>query len=333
MIEVRRVDIPLPAVNGLPVHLDPTQAALLDRWNRYHATAKNGGGDRWEIAQPPVAGQLEPGLPPLLPKLVDAQRLIIAGPSDAGKTTLIKHIIASRADHSGIIVIDPHAPSKILGFDCIGAGRDYEAIAAALESLVELMTARYEDVRLEMMKYGQHHRVSVFIDEWTGIVRNIKNAGDMLAILLIESRKVNIHLTVIAHSTTVEALGLPDAQIRKSATVIELTGGQGSSRRAFVLPASKVNPDGSKATPVEHALPGPFPGYVQPQPPMVRELPDARILRALRMEADGASITAIAKEYFGVEKPNGGQTKAVRDLLRRAMEARQSYDNGTTEAR
>lgn len=335
MVEVRRVDLPLPAVNGLPVRLDANQLALLDRWNQYHATSKK---DRWEVAPAPpppaAAGQLGPGLPPLLPRLVGAQRLIIAGNSDAGKTTLIKWMIAHRADHSAIVVIDPHAPSKILGYDCIGAGRDYEAIAAALESLVELMSNRYEDVRLGVMNYGQHQRISVFIDEWTGIVQNIKDAGRLLAILLVESRKVNIHLTVIAHSTTIEALGLPDAQIRKSAMIVELSGGNdGSARRAFVLPAAKTNPDGSKATPTEHALPGPFAGYAQPAPPVVRELPDAKILRALRMDADGASVTAIAKEYFGVDKPNGSQTRQIRDLLKRATEARQGHDNGTTGAR
>ncbi|MCB0207928.1 MAG: hypothetical protein KDJ52_01285 [Anaerolineae bacterium] len=306
-------------VNGLPENPTPFQLAIWERYNQLHAPGR--GNPPAQIAAPEAAR-----LPPLLPKLIEAQRLIIAGGSDAGKTTLVKHIVAGRIDHSRIIPIDPHAPSKILGFDVIGAGRDYAAIADALESLVLLMTARYEDVKSGILGYGQHERVSVFIDEWTGIVRNISQAGEMLAILLTESRKVNIHLTVCSHSTTIDALGLPDAQFKKSATIVEIVGGDGSPRRAFIHPANKTNPDGSKATPVEYALPGPFAGYVQAPAEVVRELPDARVLRAQMMFAEGASDYAVAKVYFGVKNPNQRHVNEIRELRERVTEARQGTD-------
>jgi hypothetical protein len=203
----------------------------------------------------------------------------------------------------------------VLGFDVIGAGRDYGAIGDALESLVLLMTARYEDVKQGLFGYGQHERVSVFIDEWTGIIRNVKPAGDQLAVLLTESRKVNIHLTICAHSTTIEALGLPDAQIRRSATVVEIVGGQGQPRRGFIHPVSKTTIDGKKAAPVEYALPGPFAGYVQPAGEVIRALPDSRTLKAQMLAAQGFSVTAIAREIFGVEKATGAQIQAIKDML------------------
>ncbi len=294
-------------------------------WQELHSTAR----------RPALAGpeppQLGPGgmvsLEPILPRLVAAQRLIIAGGSDAGKTTLIKHIIAGRADHSRIVVIDPHAPSKVLGFDVIGSGRDYAAIGQALESLEWLMTSRYHDVREGVLSYGQHNRVSVFIDEWTSIARYVDRAGEIFETLLTESRKVNIHLTVITHSPNVDTLGI-SAAIRKSAILVEITGGQGEPRRAFIHPTSKTNPDGSKARPREFALPGPFVGFPQPAGQVILELPDARTLQAQAMASEGASPTAIAREFFGVQRPNGQQINEVRELLERAQQARQNNDNG-----
>lgn len=298
------------------VKRDDTVFQLEDGQGRWYArTLKAPEQPYIEIEQP---RQLPAPMEPILPRLVAAQRLIIAGGSDAGKTTLIKHIIAGRADHSKIIPIDPHAPSKLLGYDVIGAGRDYAAIERALESLLVLMTARYQDVKAGDFQYGQHERVSVFIDEWTGIVREIRSAGDMLATLLTESRKVNIHLALCCHSTTVDALGLPDAQIRKSATVVEITGGNdGTPRRAFIHPASKTNPDGSKALPQEYALPGPFVGYVQPagEIEVVSALPEARVIRAVIDHQNGVSDTAIAKAFYQVKRPNAAQIADVRALF------------------
>lgn len=277
----------------------------------------------------PVAQLAAPQLDPVLPRLVEAQRLIIAGGSDAGKSTLVKHIIAGRADHSKIIVIDPHGKSDLLGYPVIGAGRDYEAIGEALRSLVWLMTARYSDVKCGAFNYGQHERVSVFVDEWTSIAQKVDGAGAALKTLLVESRKINIHLAIITHSTTVETLGI-DAQIRKSATVVELMGGNGNPRRVFIHPSTKLAPDGGKARPVEYALPGPFQGYVKPGAEVVLELPDARILQAQQMHLDGASLTAVTRTFFDTQNPNGRQINEVRAILDRATQARQSREKPAT---
>ena len=259
-----------------------------------------------------VKPQIEPNnevLEPILPLLVDSQRLIIAGGSDAGKTTLVKHIISGRRNHSKIVIIDPHSPSRILGIDVIGAGRDYPAIGDALESLVLLMTARYEDVKAGVLGYFEHDRISVFIDEWTSISREIKEAGNQLAILLTESRKVNIHLTICSHTLTVDGLGLPDAQFKKSATLVEIIGGNGQPRKGFILPRSKLN-----GKPIEYLLPGPFIGYVEPTQEVLR-LPDSKSLKAQILRLQGFSNTAIARELFGVDKATGGQINAIKEML------------------
>lgn len=292
----------------------PGEAAAWEMWQNTH-----GRRQAEPLALPDSTSEIAP--PPLLPKLLTAQRVIIAGGSDAGKTTLAKHIIAGRLDDSQVIIIDPHAPSKILGVDCIGAGRDYGAIEGALLSLCELMSHRYDDVKYGLAGYGEHDRISVFVDEWTGIRKNVKNAGELLGTLLVESRKVNIHLTFLTHSLTVDVLGI-DAQIRASAKLVQLYGGEDEEYRAFILPRTKIEPDGKKSLPVEYALPGLFVGYAQPQAEVVKALPDVRVLRAQRMKAEGASVTAITKVFYNVQRPNGGQIKAVRELLRRAAEER-----------
>jgi energy-coupling factor transporter ATP-binding protein EcfA2 len=313
--------------NGRPVDFDPEewQAWQVDR------LANATGRYRADTA-PALAAPDGIGLEPILPKLTPAQRLIITGGSDAGKSTLVKHLIAARSNHSKIILIDPHAPNKVLGHDVIGTGRDFEAIGRALESLVWLMTTRYQDVRDGILGYGDHERVSVFIEEWTSIQRKVERAGEWFETLLTESRKVNIHLTVISHSPNVDTLGV-SAQIRKSAIIVELIGGQGQRRRAFIHPNSKINPDGTKAKPTEYALPGPFLGHVKPAGEVVLELPDARVLQAQAMEADGESVTAIAKVYHGVERPNGEQINEVRELLQRAKAARETHARATTTSR
>lgn len=267
-----------------PLHLDYSR-----EWGYWHNLQAK------EIKGEPMKQMLSP-IQPVLPRLIEAQRLILAGPTGVGKSTIIKFIIANRSD-SLIIPIDPHSPSRILGYDVIGAGRDFVAIGDALETLILLMTARYGEVAQGIMGYQEHERISVFIDEWTSIRRKVPHAGDNLATLLTESRKVNIHLTICSHSATVEALGLPDAQIRKSATIVELT----NDRKAFI-------------DKVEYSLPGPFPDYVAPQGQVIKSLPNSQTLKAQILKAQGFSDTAIAREVFGVEQANSSQINKVRKM-------------------
>ena len=245
-------------------------------------------------------------LDPILPKLAKDQRVIIAGPSGSGKSTLAKHLIAARSDGQ-VIIIDPHSPSKILGIDVIGSGRNYKAIEAALESLIQLMNTRYSDLSI------RQNRVSVFIDEWTGIRENIPKAGELLKTLLVESRKVNIHLVVLVHSLTVSTLGV-DAQIRASATQVQLYGSNSQDRRALILPNTKIDPDGKKTRAKEYQLPGAFEGY--PSARIIDQLPSPEALKAQQLFAQGFKVTAIARELYKVEKATGPQIKAVKEMIK-----------------
>ncbi|NJN99276.1 MAG: hypothetical protein HC875_36870 [Anaerolineales bacterium] len=48
------------------------------------------------------------------------------------------------------------------------------------------------------------------------------------------------------------------------------------------------------------------------------------------MAGEGKSPTAIAREYFATDRPNGNQIKEVQQLLSAAERARQTNGNGTT---
>jgi len=294
-------------VNGSPSAFKPDE---LQRWAIHTlANAQARAGGKMLPAPEPVEV-----IEPLLPKLVNAQRLIIAGGSDAGKSTLAKHLIAARADHSHIIPIDPHSPSKLLGYDVIGAGRRYDAIGDALESLVLMMTDRYTDVAGGVFGYGDHQRITVLVDEWTSINENIPEAGRLLKTLLTESRKVNMHLVIMVHSLTSNVLGI-DAQIRASAMQVQLEGGNGEPRRSYILPLGK-GPNSSRKEWSEYTLPGPFAGYVEPAAEVVVELPDKLELKARAMAASGATPTAIARELLNSgNKATGPQIRQIKAIL------------------
>lgn len=301
-----------------PPESEPSNFTLTT-WDRYHAHHAR-RSPRAGIP-PASSASSTPNPPQLLPAILPHQRLIIAGNPDSGKTTLLKHLVANRPDHQ-IIPIDPHSPSKLLGYDVIGAGRDFPAIQDALESLVTLLSSRYNDIAAGSAGYFQHKPVTITIDEWTTIRAVIASAGDYLRVLLTESRKVNINIVLIVHSLTVEAVGV-DAQIMRSATRIQLTGSHHESRRAYMLRDHIIAPDGKRQRPAEYLPPGPFPGYAQPQL-VIKSLPDHRVLKAEMMHAEGKSINQIAKEFFDVKNPNKRQRDQIVELLQRSKHEAQT---------
>lgn len=276
-----------------------------------------------------IEGQLLPTtqeLLPLLPILLKSQRVIIGGGSDSGKSTIAKHLIAARSQEGQIIPIDPHSPSKLLGIDVIGAGRNWQAIGLALESLELLMHERYTEVAQGLMGYFQHQRISIFIDEWTSIVEEVPEAGKRLKILLTESRKVNMFLTLLTHATTLDGLGLPSAQLKKSALIVELVGGNGDQPyRAFVHPQTTINTEGKKAKPVEYMLPGPFSGYPDTRD-ITNSLPAPQLIKIQRMSNEGMSKRAMIKMlYPEVDNPGKRHYALVEQLLSEAETLKKAY--------
>jgi len=310
-----QVLIGMPANSNLkfsPAHLggqvngqwQPTQKQLQLQHNFNQLYAP---GSKKLITPPPEAA---PVLAPLLPVLLQSGRVLIGGGSDSGKSTLAKHLITQHAGDQ-IIPIDPHSPSKLLGYDVIGAGRDYEAIGDALAGLVSILDDRYLDIKNDICKYGDHPPIFVIIDELTSIQEKCEGAADTIKTLLTESRKVNMSIVLLIHSLDTKTLGIPSG-IRSSSRLVWLEGGNGKDRAAYILPDR--GPQARRADWIEYTLPGQFAGYPE-APGVVVQMPPARDLKINNLARQGFSKTAIAKTIFDVKKPNGGHLKEIKNAL------------------
>lgn len=186
---------------------------------------------------------------PLLPAIADRERILIIGASDSGKTTLMRHMIDHRQN---VLMIDPHGtPPKWGTVRHVGQGRDYRAIGIVLNWLVVEMTKRYEQLGSGEVGEGQHAPITIFIDEWRTIVKQLPDAGNYLTTLLTEGRKASISLIISSHSKMVKALGVEgEGDLRQGFSVVNLTGGNGSERHATLSI--------SGGDEVEYSLPGAY---------------------------------------------------------------------------
>lgn len=260
-------------------------------------------------------------LPPLLPAptepidlltaLDSAQRCLIVGPSDSGKTTLLQHIITRRLSSSKVVVIDPHAyPGKWAGCKVIGIGRNYAEIDDALQSLIQLMTQRYQEIGRGEVKEETHPRITVVIDEWRAIVFNVKAAAQAIATLLTESRKAAFSVFVGTHSERVKALGIE---------------GEGDLKDGFVIIRLSWL-DGKRVATVDYGegerpttLPGPF-AVSHPQTdvidvelPMVE--PNETEQKVLTLHKEGLSKAEICRQVWG--SVGGKQYRQIDEILTR----------------
>ncbi len=151
------------------------------------------------------AGQ---NIPELLPILDKAQRVLIIGASDAGKTNLLQWVVSRRI--GAVIVIDPHAsPNKWPKQSrVVGSGSNHPEIETVLDNLIELMVTRYKEIGQGLVREGEHPKLTIVIDEWMGIAYQCKNATEVMVRLLTESRKAAMSVIIGSHSERVKSLGL-----------------------------------------------------------------------------------------------------------------------------
>lgn len=165
------------------------------------------------LAQPlALQAQLPPGLPPVLPVLVDLQRVLIVGGMGSGKTNLMRWLAAAKQAQSRVLVIDTHAKPGLWPIGChvIGAQRNYEAVETALDRLVNMMQRRFEEIGRGEKDYREHEIITLCSDEWTMLPEIIgqKEIQRYTKPLLVESRKAGLDFVLAAHDTTVKAIGV-----------------------------------------------------------------------------------------------------------------------------
>lgn len=177
----------------------------------------------------------------LLAQLDRAERVLVKGASDAGKTTLLQHV-ASRS--SGVFIIDPHfAPGiwPVKDNRVIGAARNYPAIDTFLLQLLEEVNSRYARRAKGEMNFGQ---ITLIIDEFQSIRAECDQAGKILSTLIRESRKVGFRLFIGSHSELVKPLGLEgQGDIRDGLLIVRLEIDQITKQRKVTMDAGHGEQD------------------------------------------------------------------------------------------
>lgn len=240
-------------------------------------------------------------LPPIIPALVNRQRILIVGASDAGKTTLLRWLIDAR---DKCLVIDPHGSPAKWGPETmqIGHGLDYSKIAVALPQLLAEMKRRHAEIGSGAVLEGQHAQLTIIIDEFRGIVKHCKEAGKQISDLLTDGRKTQMNLIITSHSRYVKALGIEgEGDLRKGYVIVALSGGNGEPHRATL----EFNADNNE---IEYALPGPH--------PVIEEM-KAKAQAAEKIETDLEAILKDMPEPEPKPTSNGfdpDQAAAIREM-------------------
>lgn len=147
-----------------------------------------------------------------------APHLLIAGRTEAGKTTLATALLAERVRAGdAVLVLDPHhQPGKWGGVPTIGGGNDFEAILRTLPLLLDEMDARYSE--FNQGRPTEHfQRLTILIDEVPALVEacmGVAPSGrpkvDDLRWLKFakrlgsEARKVRLSVVLLTQSTLVQ---------------------------------------------------------------------------------------------------------------------------------
>lgn len=144
---------------------------------------------------------------PLLPELLNMDRLLIIGGMGAGKSELLRHLAYQRSMQGETVIIDSHSAPDDWPDSCrvVGRGRQYRQIEAEIGRVMAEMDRRY---KLHSAGHGGAFApLSLIIDELT-VLNQFCDVGDEMKALLCECRKVSIRLIFAGQSDRAGALGL-----------------------------------------------------------------------------------------------------------------------------
>jgi hypothetical protein len=232
-------------------HREPTEPSQIEitAWQTYQLRNKPSAIENVTPHLLPAQTRID-----LLAALDTAQCALIVGQRDAGKTTLLQHVISRRLNKSHVLVLDPHSHPIRWPEGCavVGTERDFPKIANALNGLMALMDKRYREIGKGLIREGEHPSVTVVIDEWRAIVYNLgKPASDIIKSLLAESRKTNIDVFVGTHSERVKALGIEgEGDLKEGFVIVRLTINKITKQRRATVDYG----DGE----ISAVLPGPY---------------------------------------------------------------------------
>lgn len=243
-------------------------------------------------------------LPQLLSVIGHCERVLVKGPSNAGKTTLFQNI-ASQSPNC--IVIDPHYAPGIWPehTTIIGKGRNHAEIDHFFEWLSSELDRRY---KLRAEGNESYPILTIIIDEWMSIAQRCDNAQSVIVEMITESRKSKMRLFIGSHSDQVEALGIKgQGKLREGLLIVRLYFDQFTNERSATFDYGKgerscVAPAGYSS--IELALPQ----FCLP----VLELSDIE-QKVQQLLDSGKSRSAIARELYG--SVGGNQVAKIDEII------------------
>ncbi len=182
--------------------------------------------------------------------LAKARHLLIAGATEAGKSTLTRQILLKReAMGHQILVIDPVPDNDWLHFDVVGRGSNHDAISNALLSLESRHNSEYAK-KTTAQNEGRKHRspqLTVVIDEIPEVIEDCSGTDKIIQTLIMRGRHSGTNLVVLSQIDTVESLGLKGKNALKTSftrVLVMLSNGkrqarvtlQDNSRKMYAVP-------------------------------------------------------------------------------------------------
>lgn len=274
--------------NSKDTYSEPSNLEI-ESWRQFNAPKMI------EKQLPASTAQQAQQIPNLFNILTNAERVLVKGPSNAGKTTLFQNIARQVTDN--IVVIDPHYAPGIWSDHCqiIGKGHNHQEITEYLNSLSQELSRRYQ-----MRSNGDESfkPLTVIIDEWMSISTKCDNATAVITEMITESRKAKIRLLIGSHSDQVEALGIRgQGKLREGLLIVRLYYDQFTNERSITYDYGK----------------GERPCSLYGEPVITQLNEDEQIVSS--MLASGQSRSAIAVRLFG--HAGGNQLKEVDKIIER----------------
>lgn len=168
----------------------------------------------------------------LLPLLDNAERVLVKGASDAGKTTLLQHI-ASRSQ--GVVILDPHnKPGQWPdGTRIIGNGYNFAEVNSFMAWFKAEIEKRYKQRAANDESYPP---LTIIIDEFMTIREECEETRQVLSKAIRECRKIKIRLFIGSHSELVKPLGLEGAgDVRDGLLIVRLDIDQLTRQRSATV--------------------------------------------------------------------------------------------------
>ena len=246
----------------------------------------------------------------LLPLLDRAERVLIKGASDAGKTTLEQHI-ATRS--TNVIIVDPHYKPGLwpTSAKIVGAGRNFVEVSAFFEWLIAQLDLRYKQ-RATGNEDWIHY--TIIIDEFMSINEECDKAGKILSAMIRESRKVGFRLFVGSHSELVEPLGLKGAgDVRDGLLIIRLDYNQITGERDATIDYGRGKRPCSFPPFYMPVSSGDAPELVIPDLVLSSQV-SSREAKIIELIQAGADDRQIAREVFGKASLGGNNFYLVKEL-------------------